>query len=515
MGTKHYPLLSARAILLAMLALMSWCQPALAQDERYPISDVYVESNFASIPAIGEKCTQPTMELNSYNWALAFDFDNGHWEKQDGTEWDMLNTSDVFEAGNTYRYTVSLKVVAAETAYNYLVSPAGGLSVSVNYVEWTPSNYSYSEGETSVTIHSPEFVWAEPANVDYFDPTAAAGAQTKKASAILLNSSNTLLSSGWYYVDGETKISDRITVMGTVNLILADGCEFYADGGIRVAEGNTINIYAQSAGVDCGKVEAIGSSNDAAIGGNGGISQEGNGDPGENAGIINIYGGGIIAYGSSIIGGGGGGYGQSYKVAEDVYENGTGGDGGNGGIISIYGGQVSASWLGGGSGGFNNVDEEANSGDGTIYLSWSSNSDYIWAYEYHATVTLLKTFMDSYSQILDAGEVSDHTAINDNSLVPTLYAYKQKAPTCTEVGYTQDCWYDVATSAFYSDADCTVPVDGNPEIPALGHRTEHVDAVPATFSTGGTFEHWHCERCGKNFEEDWCTNEIEDLHYEG
>ncbi|MDO4202859.1 MAG: hypothetical protein Q4D25_12245 [Bacteroidales bacterium] len=514
MGTKHYPLLSARAILLAMLALMSWCQPALAQDERYPISDVYVESNFASIPALGEKCTQPTMKL-LYGYDETLTFDNGHWEKQDGTEWDMLNTSDVFEAGNTYRYTVQLKVVAAATAYNYLVSPAGGLSVSVNNVEWTPSNYSYSEGETSVTIHSPEFVWAEPANVNYFDPTAAAGAQTKKASAILLNSSNTLLSSGWYYVDGETTISDRITVMGTVNLILADGCEFYANGGIRVAEGNTINIYAQSAGVDCGKVEAIGNSNDAAIGGNGGISQEGNGDPGENAGIINIYGGGIIANGSSIIGGGYGGDGLSYEVAEEVYENGTGGDGGNGGIISIYGGQVSASWLGGGPGGINNVDEEANSGDGTIYLSWSSNSDYIWAYEYHGTVTLLKTFMDSNSQILDAGEVSDHTAINDNSLVPTLYAYKQKEPTCTEVGYTQDCWYDVATSAFYSDADCTVPVDGNPEIPALGHRTEHVDAVPATFSTGGTFEHWHCERCGKNFEEEWCTNEIEDLHYEG
>ena len=206
-----------------MLALMSWCQPALAQDGRYPISDVYVESNFASIPALGEKCTQPTMKL-LYGYDETLTFDNGHWEKQDGTEWDMLNTSDVFEAGNTYRYTVLLKVVAAETAYNYLVSPAGGLSVSVNNVEWTPSNYSYSEGETSVTIHSPEFVWAEPANVNYFDPTAAAGAQTKKASAILLNSSNTLLSSGWYYVDGETKISDRITVMGTVNLILADGC---------------------------------------------------------------------------------------------------------------------------------------------------------------------------------------------------------------------------------------------------------------------------------------------------
>lgn len=508
MGTKHYPLLSARAILLAMLALMTWCQPALAQDGRNAIEEVYATSNIASIFAIGERCTQPTFMVTS--GSPAHFSDEGTWQMLIGTDWEDLNTSVVFEAGNTYRYTVQIKIDDSDATSYYLANPSN-LEVTVDGNWWTPSNYS----ETSVTVYSPEFMWAEPDNVNYFDPTAAAGAQTKTASAILLNSSNTLLSSGWYYVDGETTISDRITVMGTVNLILADGCEFYANGGIRVAEGNTINIYAQSAGVDCGKVEAIGNSNDAAIGGNGGISQEGNGDPGENAGIINIYGGGIIANGSSIIGGGSGGYGLSYEVAEEVYENGTGGDGGNGGIISIYGGQVSAPWLGGGPGGFNNVDEQANSGDGTIYLSWSSNSDYIWAYEYHATVTLLKTFMDSHSQILDAGEVSDHTAINDNSLVPTLYVYKQKEPTCTEVGYTQDCWYDVATSAFYSDADCTVPVDGNPEIPALGHRTEHVDAVPATFSTGGTFEYWHCERCGKDFEEEWCTNEIEDVHYEG
>jgi len=81
MGTKHYPLLSARAILLAMLALMTWCQPALAQDGRNAIEEVSVTSNFASIPVLGERCTQPTMELDSYNWALAFN--NGHWEKQD------------------------------------------------------------------------------------------------------------------------------------------------------------------------------------------------------------------------------------------------------------------------------------------------------------------------------------------------------------------------------------------------------------------------------------------------
>lgn len=509
MGTKHYPLLSARAILLAMLALMSWCQPALAQDERYPISDVYVESNFASIPALGEKCTQPTMKL-LYGYDETLTFDNGHWEKQDGTEWDMLNTSDVFEAGNTYRYTVSLKVVAAETAYNYLVSPAGGLSVSVNYVEWTPSNYSYSEGETSVTIHSPEFVWAEPANVDYFDPTAAAGAQTKKASAILLNSSNTLLSSGWYYVDGETTISDRITVKGTVNLILADGCEFNAGAGIRVAEGNTINIYAQSAGEGCGKFKAN-VAYDAAIGGNAGTDRPDNGDPGENAGTINIYGGQIkVDDNSGIIGGGMGGNGAD-----------KGGDGGDGGTISIYGGMVSASIIGGGPGGYDSGWWAGNAGGGIVNLSWSSVTDTIGSRTYNASVKLLKDFLDKIDgTLIEEGEVTDNSTVAGISLVPTeaVYAYKKKKPTCTEGGYAQNCWFKVATQKYYSDEGCTEEMNINPEIPALDHLIKHIAAVPATFSTGGTSEYWHCERCGKDFYDEDGWNEIDDfgpLNYEG
>ena len=503
MGTKHYPLLSARAILLAMLALMTWCQPALAQDGRNAIEEVYATSNFASIPVLGERCTQPTFMVE-YGYPAYFS-DEGTWQMLIGTDWEDLNASEVFEAGNTYRYTVQIKIDDSDATSYYLANPSN-LEVTVDGNWWTPSNYS----ETSVTVCSPEIKWAEPTNVNYFDPTAAAGEQTKTASAILLNSDNTLLSSGWYYVDGETTISDRITVKGTVNLILADGCEFNAGAGIRVAEGNTINIYAQSAGEGCGKFKAN-VAYDAAIGGNAGTDRPDNGDPGENAGTINIYGGQIkVDDNSGIIGGGMGGYGAD-----------KGGDGGDGGTISIYGGMVSASIIGGGPGGYDSGWWEGNAGGGIVNLSWSSVTDTIGSRRYNASVKLLKDFLDKIDgTLIEEGEVTDNSTVAGISLVPTeaVYAYKKKKPTCTEGGYAQNCWFKVATQKYYSDEGCTEEMNINPEIPALDHLMKHIAAVPATFSRSGTYEYWHCERCGVNFEDEWGNNEIDDLgtlEYEG
>ena len=503
MGTKHYPLLSARAILLAMLALMTWCQPALAQDGRNAIEEVYATTNIASIFAIGERCTKPTFLVDFGN--PAYFSDEGTWQMLIGTDWEDLNTSVVFEAGNTYRYTVQIKIDDSDATYYYLANPSN-LEVTVDGNWWTPSNYS----ETSVTVCSPEFVWAEPTNVNYFDPTAAAGEQTKTANAMLLNSDNTLLCSGWYYVDGKTKISDRITVKGTVNLILADGCEFNAGAGIRVAEGNTINIYAQSAGEGCGKFKAN-VAYDAAIGGNAGTDRSDNGDPGENAGTINIYGGQIkVDDNSGIIGGGMGGYGAD-----------KGGDGGDGGTISIYGGMVSASIIGGGPGGYDSGWWAGNAGGGIVNLSWSSVTDTIGSRTYNASVKLLKDFLDKIDgTLIEEGEVTDNSTVAGISLVPTeaVYAYKKKKPTCTEGGYAQNCWFKVATQKYYSDEGCTEEMNINPEIPALDHLIKHIAAVPATFSTGGTSEYWHCERCGKDFYDEYGCNEIDDfgpLNYEG
>jgi hypothetical protein len=47
----------------------------------------------------------------------------------------------------------------------------------------------------------------------------------------------------WYVVSDENvEIANRVTVSGTVNLILCDGAKLSAGQGITVSEGNTLNI---------------------------------------------------------------------------------------------------------------------------------------------------------------------------------------------------------------------------------------------------------------------------------
>ena len=58
----------------------------------------------------------------------------------------------------------------------------------------------------------------------------------------------------WYVVVGSATVDSRITVNGTANLILADGCELTIKGGIDVCRENSLNIYAQSEGEKCGKL---------------------------------------------------------------------------------------------------------------------------------------------------------------------------------------------------------------------------------------------------------------------
>ena len=50
----------------------------------------------------------------------------------------------------------------------------------------------------------------------------------------------------WYVVSGEVTISSRVTVNGTVNLILRDGAKMTVNGGIGLDNGNTLNIYPET-----------------------------------------------------------------------------------------------------------------------------------------------------------------------------------------------------------------------------------------------------------------------------
>jgi uncharacterized repeat protein (TIGR02543 family) len=86
----------------------------------------------------------------------------------------------------------------------------------------------------------------------------------------------------WYAVGSDITISSRITVRGTVNLILANSGRLEAQKGITVSNGNTLNIFGQAD--DTGQLIANGDNSAAGIG---------------SGGNINIYGGIITAQGIS------------------------------------------------------------------------------------------------------------------------------------------------------------------------------------------------------------------------
>jgi len=120
-------------------------------------------------------------------------------------------------------------------------------------------------------------------------------------SCTAVTSGTTTMSNGWYVVSSNVTVSTRITVNGTVNLILADGYSLTASQGITVNSGNTLNIYGQTSGT--GALNATG----AKLGGDG-TEAAGIGSTGYSAvGSITIHGGRITATGADWSAGIGGG----------------------------------------------------------------------------------------------------------------------------------------------------------------------------------------------------------------
>lgn len=147
---------------------------------------------------------------------------------------------------------------------------------------------------------------------------------------ILIDANNvpTEWNAGWYAVTGSVMIPERVTVKGDVHLILTDGCELDAQKGITVSgSGNSISIYAQSAGDNMGKLIAHGEDRAAGIGGM--VDSDGNN--------ITINGGDVIATAEGGAAGIGGGASDAYMSDPTTMFN-----RGNGYNIMINGGKVTA-----------------------------------------------------------------------------------------------------------------------------------------------------------------------------
>ncbi|MBR4898100.1 MAG: hypothetical protein IKZ48_04870 [Prevotella sp.] len=79
--------------------------------------------------------------------------------------------------------------------------------------------------------------------VTYLDEN---GVEQTLASGTSVTADNAVWSNGWYIVDHDVTFDARVSVNGTVNLLLLDGKTLTVKNGIEVKRWNTFRIYAQS-----------------------------------------------------------------------------------------------------------------------------------------------------------------------------------------------------------------------------------------------------------------------------
>ena len=138
----------------------------------------------------------------------------------------------------------------------------------------------------------------------------------RKVSA-LEDAAGVKMVNGWYVVDANTTISNRIELAGIVNLILADdftladGFTFKAKKGLHVPKGVTLHIWGQEN--NTGFLEANADQKDY-VAGIGESRSENEGRDAEPSGEINIHGGKVVAYGGKYSPGIGGNFGQDITI---------------------------------------------------------------------------------------------------------------------------------------------------------------------------------------------------------
>ena len=207
----------------------------------------------------------------------------------------------------------------------------------------------YADRPLYMTVDEPAGPAAETVSYRQFDPDRQEFTD-QSAECLVIDGSFADLSAGWYVVNSEVEISDRIQVSGAVNLILADGAKLNAQKGIHVLDPDSLTIFGQTEG--SGELIAVGEEMFAGIGMDNTIDPAI--DPVEGkGGSLTVHGGKISATGGTSCAGIGGGYrGHGGKVTiyggEVTATGGSpgagigGGYSGNGGVFTMYGGKVTA-----------------------------------------------------------------------------------------------------------------------------------------------------------------------------
>ena len=88
--------------------------------------------------------------------------------------------------------------------------------------------------------------------------------------------------------------------------------------------------------------------------------------------------------------------------------------------------------------------------------------------------------------------------------------HEQNVNLCTENYYSVRCWECTGCGYFFLNADMSGDklTKDNVYFPPVGHKLNNIPAKGPTCVAKGTVEHWHCERCTRNFGDEQGTSEL-------
>ncbi|MGN0153550.1 MAG: leucine-rich repeat protein [Lachnospiraceae bacterium] len=176
-------------------------------------------------------------------------------------------------------------------------------------------------------------VKAASGDITYLDENGIEQVKTTDEIKELPEEESNELEAGWYFIEADKEVTNRITVQGDVRLILANGKTLTVNGGIEVPEESSLTVYSQT--TDKSKMGSLIVQNVAD--GNAGIG---------GGGTVSLYGGKITVTGgtgAAAIGGNQGGAGGVVTIGGSAKVTATGGANAAaiGGGVQSTGGTVS------------------------------------------------------------------------------------------------------------------------------------------------------------------------------
>ena len=98
---------------------------------------------------------------------------------------------------------------------------------------------------------------------------------------------------------------------------------------------------------------------------------------------------------------------------------------------------------------------------------------------------------------------------SDKGIYESVF-HEQNVDLCTEYYYNPRCWECTGCGYFFLNADMSGNKFTKDKVyfPPAGHDLKHVPAKAPTCVAKGTVEHWHCERCTRNFGDEQGTSEL-------